>query len=170
MTGSEAPYPLTQINQVALVVRDLDAAVREYWERFQIGPWRIMTFGPDTVRELYYRGEPARFKLRAAFAMCGGLQLELIESVAGPNIYEEFLSAHGEGMHHVGIWVPDLQAGIAELERRGYVLIQAGFGTGLKGDGGFAYFETEAPLKLTLELIEVPKERPAPVAVYPPEG
>lgn len=102
--------------------------------------------------------------------MCGGLQLEVIESLEGPNLYEEFLASHGEGIHHVGVWVPDLRAGIGELEARGYVLIQAGFGTATRGDGGFAYFETDGPLKTTLELIEVPKERPAADAVYPPEA
>lgn len=164
------PFPLARVDQVALVVRDLDAAVREYWERFQIGPWRIMTFSPETVRELYYRGEPASFALRAAFAMCGDVQLELIESLAGPNIYEEFLAAHGEGVHHIAMRVPDIRAGIAELQARGYVLTQHGLGTGTRGDGGFAYFETEGPIKTTLELIEVPADRRPPDSVYPPEA
>src|SRR5919206_60148 len=77
--------------------RALDAAVRGYWERLGIGPWTIVTFGPDTVRELYYRGHPATIRMRAAFAMTENVQLEIIESLDGPNIYDEFLEAHGEG-------------------------------------------------------------------------
>ena len=34
------PFPLAKVDQVALVVRDLDAAVREYWERLGIGTRR----------------------------------------------------------------------------------------------------------------------------------
>ena len=56
------PFPLRKVDQVALVVRDLDAAVREYWERLGVGPWSIVTFGPDTVRELYYRGRPSTLR------------------------------------------------------------------------------------------------------------
>jgi catechol 2,3-dioxygenase-like lactoylglutathione lyase family enzyme len=163
------PFPLGKVDQIALVVRNLDAAVREYWERLDIGPWTIVTFGPDTVRELYYRGRPAAMRMRAAFAMTDNVQLEIIESLEGPNIYEEFLAAHGEGVHHLGIRVPDLRAAVAEMEARGYVVIQAGYGTGTSGEGGFAYFETDGPLGTLLEFIEIPRQRTASATLYPPE-
>jgi methylmalonyl-CoA/ethylmalonyl-CoA epimerase len=163
------PFPLGKIDQVALVVRDLDAAVREYWERLGIGPWTIVTFGPGTVRELFYRGSPAAFRMRAAFAMTDNVQLEIIESLDGPNIYEEFLAAHGEGMHHMGIRVTDLRAAVTEMEARGYVVIQAGYGTGTSGEGGFAYFETDASLGTLIEFIELPRQRIATASQYPPE-
>ena len=156
-----------KIDQVALVVRDLDRTVREYWERLGVGPWTIVTFGPETVRELYYRGRPSTFRMRAAFAMTDNIQLEIIESLDGPNIYEEFLAAHGEGMHHLGVRVPDLRASIAEMESRGYVVIQAGYGTGTEGEGGFAYFETDGPLGTLIEFIELPRQRIATASVYP---
>ena len=81
---SAAPYPVTKINQVTMVVRDLDAAVRDYWERLRIGPWRIMTFKPPDVRDMTYRGKRQDYRMRIALAMCGDVQLELIESPEGP--------------------------------------------------------------------------------------
>jgi len=164
------PFPLAKVDQVALVVRDLDTAVRAYWERLGVGPWTIVTFGPETVRELEYRGQPSSFSMRAAFAMTENVQLEIIESLTGPNIYEEFLEAHGEGMHHLGIRVPDLRAAVAEMEAQGYKVIQAGYGTGTSGEGGFAYFETDGPLGTLIEFIELPRQRAASATVYPPEG
>jgi catechol 2,3-dioxygenase-like lactoylglutathione lyase family enzyme len=158
---------LSRVDQVALVVRDLDATVREYWERLGIGPWTIVTFGPETVRELVYRGSPASFRMRAAFAMTENVQLEVIESLDGPNIYEEFLASHGEGVHHLGVRVPDVRAAVVEMESRGYVVIQAGYGTGTEGEGGFAYFETDGPLGTLVELIELPRQRTAPATLYP---
>ena len=92
--------------------------------------------------------------------------LELIQSLAGPNIYENFLTAHGEGMHHVGIWVDDLDAAVKELQARGYAMIQSGR-MGVHGDGGFAYFETEGPLATTIELNRTPNQCKPPAAVYP---
>ena len=162
------PFSFPKINQVAMVVRDLDTAMRNYWERFGIGPWRILEFGPETVRELTYHGKAQPYAMRIALAMHGDLQLELIESVKGPNIYEDFLREHGEGVHHFGIVVPDVRAAIKDMEARGYTMIQSGLGTGAQGDGGYAYFETEGLIASTIELIELPKERVAPARVYPP--
>ena len=167
-TSPNLPFPLQKIDQVALVVRDLDAAVRHYWEQLGIGPWTIVTFGPETVRELEYRGKPATMRMRAAFALTENVQLEIIESLDGPNIYDEFLEAHGEGVHHFGIRVPDLRAAVAEMEARGYVVIQAGYGTGTEGEGGFAYFETDGPLGTLIEFSELPRQRTATATTYPP--
>jgi len=168
--GQAGPFPIAKINQVAMVVRDLEAAVRSYWEQFGIGPWRIIEFNAETVREMTYRGKTQPYAMRIALAMQGDLQLELIESLQGPNIYEDFLRDHGEGMHHFGIVVPDVRAAMQDMEARGYTMIQSGLGTGVQGDGGYAYFETERQIATTIELIELPKERVAPARIYPADA
>jgi hypothetical protein len=159
-----------RVDQVALVVRDLDAVIRQYWQRLGIGPWTIVTFGPETVRELYLRGRPAAFRMRAAFAMTDNIQLEIIESLDGPNIYEEFLATHGEGMHHLGVRVANLREAVADMEARGHVVVQAGYGTGTSGEGGFAYFETDAAFGTVIEFIELPRQRTATATMYPLEA
>jgi methylmalonyl-CoA/ethylmalonyl-CoA epimerase len=165
---THSPFLITRIDQVAMVVRDLDWVVRAYWEQFKIGPWRIYTFGPPLLKEMTYRGRAQTYRMRLGLAMCDNVQLEIIQSLDGPNIYEDFLAEHGEGVHHVAVVVPDLAAAAAQLEARGYPMIQSGRGYGKSGDGAFAYFETAGPFGTTLELIERPKERIAPEAVYPP--
>ncbi|NLJ48422.1 MAG: VOC family protein, partial [Candidatus Atribacteria bacterium] len=45
--------------QVAHVVKDLDAAMKYFWENFHIGPWDIYTFGPPDVRDSMVRGKPS---------------------------------------------------------------------------------------------------------------
>ena len=45
--------------QVAMVVRDMDAAMKRHWEVFKIGPWDIYTFDPSKVQDYTYRGKPA---------------------------------------------------------------------------------------------------------------
>jgi 4-hydroxyphenylpyruvate dioxygenase-like putative hemolysin len=168
MTIPAEPLPVARIDQVALVVRDLEATLRAYWERHRIGPWAIRTFDRTTVRALTYRGQPADYAMRVAFARCGEVQLELIQSLRGPNIYEEFLDRHGAGLHHVGIFVPELAAAVAAMSRRGMAVIQGGTGTGLDGDGGFAYFDLTTPLATIVEFIELPRTRIPPEATYPP--
>lgn len=160
--------PLRQINQVALVVRDLDAAMRRYWETFGIGPWKVYTYGPPLVREMTYRGKPQEYRMRLALAQVGSPVLELIQPLSGDNIYVEHLDRKGEGLHHVGVFVPSFDEAVAEAQRQGFSVLQSGRGYGRHGDGGFAYLDTEALLGMIVELIEVPRERVAPEAEFPP--
>ncbi len=39
------------IRQVALVVRDLDAAVRHWWDVLGVGPWTVYTLAPPRLRD-----------------------------------------------------------------------------------------------------------------------
>jgi len=159
--------PLTEINQVALVVRDLDAAMKRYWEQLSVGPWKVYTYGPPLVREMTYRGKRQDYRMRLALAQTGSTMLELIQPLSDQNIYVEHLERKGEGLHHLGIFVPSLDQAILEARQKGYTVLQSGRGYGRFGDGGYAYFDTEAQFGVILELIEVPKERVPPEAEFP---
>jgi methylmalonyl-CoA/ethylmalonyl-CoA epimerase len=154
-----------QVGQIGLVVRDLERSLERYSSLWGVGPWKLFTYGPGTVPTLTYRGRPGLYSMRIALA-AEGPQLELIEPLTGPNIYEEWLDAHGEGVHHLGVMVPSLDEGSRSLEDAGYALIQSGAGYGLDGDGGYAYFDTEAEFGVYLELIEVPARRREPEAIW----
>jgi len=160
--------PVTQINQIALVVRDLDAAMRQYWELLGVGPWRVYTYGPPLVREMTYRGKAEEYRMRLALAQVGALVVELIQPLSDNNIYVEHLDRKGEGLHHVGVFVPSFDRAVADAQRQGFSVLQSGRGYGRLGDGGFAYLDTEATLGVILELIEVPRERVPPEAEFPP--
>jgi hypothetical protein len=156
-----------KIGQVAFVVRDLEAKMHVFWSDFGIGPWNIYTFGPPRVQDMTYRGQRQDFRMRVAFAMCGDTQIELVQSVAGPNLYEEFLDQCGEGVQHLGIHVTDMDAATAHMHALGYEVIQSGRGYGVQGDGAFAYFATADRLATLIELIQLPRERYPPEATYP---
>ena len=160
-------FPLTQINQIALVVRDLDAALRRYWETLGVGPWKVYTYGSPLVREMTYRGRPHEYRMRLALAQVGPLVIELLQPLSGDNIYVEHLDSKGEGLHHVGIFVPSFDQAVAQAQQQGFSVLQSGRGYGRWGDGGFAYLDTEAMFGVILELIEVPRERVPPEAEFP---
>ena len=61
----------TETMQVALVVRDLEAALRTYVHEYGIGPWAIYEFNPETVEDMVKDGEPAEYAFRLALAMVG---------------------------------------------------------------------------------------------------
>jgi methylmalonyl-CoA/ethylmalonyl-CoA epimerase len=160
-------FPIGQLDQVGIVVRDLEAAMRAYHDLLGVGPWRVYTYGPGLVKDMTYRGRRQDYTMRIALTTLGSWIVELVESIEGPNIYEEFLERHGEGLHHVMTIVDDFDAAVARLQSLGYELIQSGRGFGRTGDGGFAYFDTTAELGIILEVVSIPKERVDPELVYP---
>lgn len=154
------------VGQVGIIVRDLDSALERYTQEWGIGPWRCWTYGPATVPELGYRGRPGEYEMR--IALCGSKpQIELIEPVRGPSIYHEWLDEHGEGLHHLGVYVPSLGEALEEMAGAGHQPVQWGRGYGAEGDGGYAYFDVRLLLGLHLELLELPRRRVEAERVYP---
>src|SRR4051794_11805031 len=43
--------------QVAMVVRDMDQAMKRHWDVFNIGPWDIYEFNASKVENYVYRGK-----------------------------------------------------------------------------------------------------------------
>lgn len=163
----ESAPGMVAVNQVAVVVRDIDAAMRHYVEDLGIGPWNVYTYGPERLHTMTFRGEDTSYVMILALAFVGDTMYELIEQVEGPTTYQEFQDAHGEGLHHLGYYVPDIDAEIERMANLGYPLLQSGRGFGVDGDGAFAYFETEPGFGCIIEAIELPRTMPEPERVYP---
>jgi catechol 2,3-dioxygenase-like lactoylglutathione lyase family enzyme len=164
------PFLKNGVAQIAILVEDLDKAVENYWQVFGIGPWHFYTYQKPLVREMTYYGEPANYRMRIALSYFGPMRIELIQMLedSGPNIYQDFVAAHGFGPHHYGLLVEDMAAAIAQAEAAGYRVIQDGSGFGPDGDGHFAYLDTETDFGAIFELIERPKRRHPPEKIYPP--
>ena len=154
------------IRQVCLVVRDLDRAMAT-WMALGIGPWQVHDLGPNWISDMVFRGNPQFTACRFALANSGELSFELIEPGDEPNVYTEHLEAHGEGLHHLGYFVADIQAAIAEMEALGYEVVQSGRALGVAGDGAYAYFDTVENLGCMLEAIQPPRELPKPIRWFP---
>lgn len=145
------------IDQLCFLVEDLETAIQA-WSPVYGDEWRIYTYHSGNVNNLTYRGGPGQFVLRLALAGSSP-QIELIQPLEGPSIYHDWIEEHGYGFHHLGFFVPDVAASIAEFEAAGIPNIQSGNGYGLDGDGGFAYFDLEGTHQHVLEAIEVPARR-----------
>ncbi|HEU4745404.1 MAG TPA: VOC family protein [Anaerolineales bacterium] len=167
----QSPHPLpflqNGIAQVAILVKDLDKTVENYWTLFGIGPWHFYTYGQPLVKEMSYHGEPADYKMRIALSYIGPLRIELIEATEGDSIYADFIKEHGYGVHHFGLLVEEMNEELAKASAAGLPMIQDGSGFGLDGDGHYAYLDTEELLGVTLELIQRPKARVAPEKIFP---
>lgn len=153
------------VGQVGIVVRDVGEAVERYLKLWGPRRWVQYTYGPELLRAQTFRGAATPFSIRLALSG-EGPQVELIQPVDGPGTHAEWLERHGEGIHHLGFYVPSIEETIATMTAAGTPPIQTGLGTGPDGDGGFAYFDATSELGILVEAIEVPGRRRTPERVW----
>ena len=136
------------IDQVAYVVRDLDAALPRYIALY--GPFEV---ADSPLTDCTIRGRSADCRLKLAVNRSGPIEIELIEVLEGETTHSEHLASHGEGLHHLRFRVGALDAKLAELEAAGYeTVMYKRFAPGLT----FAYVETPDALgRSVIELLEM---------------
>lgn len=88
--------------QIGIIVRNVDAAVKAYEEKYGFGPWKIETLSnriPPFI-EMTLNGEYEDFEIKTAFCNCFGMEFELIEPISD-SVYKTWLKEHGPGIHHL---------------------------------------------------------------------
>ena len=158
---------LGRIGQLGIVVRDIKASMEHYWGILGIGPWKVYTNGPPPLRNVTCYGRPASYRVRVALAQSESVVVELIQYLEGDSIHRDFLAAHGEGVEHVGVYVPNLDEPLARLQSQGLTVLQSADGLGSSGDGRYVYLDTRSTLGTILELIQAPSQRAEPEFTYP---
>src|SRR5688572_5272981 len=129
MAPRHSPFSGHAPQQIGVLVRDLHASVRAYREVMGIGSWAGYTYSPANLRDQRYHGKAARYSMMIALSTVEP-QVELIQPLAGPSIYHDWMAEHGEGLHHVAYVVSSMDDGIDEMRELGYPLIQYGAGYG----------------------------------------
>jgi len=155
----------TKVVHVAMVVSDVEASVRRYWNDLGIGPWKLYTLDPSNTSNMTFHGKPVQHSFRAALADIGDMGWELIQPLDDRSVYAEHLSKHGEGLHHVAFDVKDFGQVTRELESKGYENVQSGSPWGIET---YVYFNLNRGLACTAELNS--KETgpmPPPDSTYP---
>ena len=152
-----------KIVQIAIVVKNIDKAMENYWKIWSIGPWGVHTFIPGVIKDFTVNGKLVEdFEFILAVTKIGEIQLELIQPVKGPNVYWDFLE--GEGIHHIkekvdSIKIPKV---LQDYEEKGIKVIQSG-----KFDQDvFYYLDTKPTLGFLLEIGNDGKVR-EPERYYP---
>lgn len=142
---------LGPVMQVGIVVRDAEAAVRAWTERFKLGPAKIVDWPPpgsNLEETRTYHGQPGNFRMRLAFLETASVQLEFIEPLEGNNIYSDWLEEHGEGLHHLLFHVTDPEMVAVGIDAP---VMQSG-GSTLNPGAIWRYLDTQAMLGCIVEL------------------
>ena len=95
----------TRINHIAVVVKDLEAAVATYQHNFDL--------------QKAGGGEVPGLGIHNAFLQIGGARIELVTPTSATGPVAEFLEQRGEGMYLLSLEVEDLDEAVAYLEAAG---------------------------------------------------
>jgi methylmalonyl-CoA/ethylmalonyl-CoA epimerase len=140
---------LTRFDQIGVAVRNVDAAARFMQTSFGI---ECLTLEMPRAHASL-RGREVEFVARIGIAKVGELDLELMEILEGEHIVKEFLDRNGPGLHHLGIYVDDLQAALEPWRKAGGKVVQE---TSHPDGIGTVYLDTETDLgNLYIELIKL---------------
>ena len=143
---------LPDVSQIGIVVRDLEKTIKYYKEVLGLGPF----VKPYIIyKEKYYYGKPVNSEWIMGFCSLGSVELEMIQPITGPTIYHDFLQEKGEGIHHLGFDVRDIEKKLALCKEMGIKIIQSGKGATSR----FEYLDTEAIGGVIFELIQRKKRR-----------
>lgn len=97
------------LDHVAIVVKDLDAAIAHYRDALGL-----------TLHEIE---EVAEQKVKTAIFGHGLGRIELISPTTQDSGVAKYLEKRGEGLHHICIEVDDIEAALAALKAKGAPLI-----------------------------------------------
>ena len=143
-----------KFHHVAVIVKDMNQAI-EHYKSLGIGPFPtfIGPSGPTPLTEKMVNGKPVDYSidLRHADSGVGDLCFELIEPLEGETPVKEFLGEKGEGIHHIGFTVDDIDRETTKMAEKGYKVTQSGVTPGAR----WAYFDTDALGGVVIELIQL---------------
>jgi len=141
-----------KVEQLAIVVRNLDAAAEAYCKLLGVENPPVIQSGPSELTQVVFEGKPTEADSKYMFINTPILQLELIEPGDSPSTWKKHLETNGEGVHHISFVVNDMEEKVKLLEDMGYPVIQRG--NFWNGKGRYAYMDTTSTYKVIIELLE----------------
>lgn len=158
-------FALGKPDQIGVLVENLDHTLNEVVPQDTARRWLRYRYDKTFMTEFNYRCTPSDSSFDVAFDD-GPVQMEFIQHMSGENIYSEWISEQGYGVHHLGWRVRDLTEVRRKMQHFGCSPVQDGRGYGLEGDGAFVYYECAA-IPFLLEFIELPRVRKPGLKVLP---
>jgi len=130
----------TRVHHVAIVVRNMDAALATYRDQLRLPLDVLLPIEGDGVR--------------IAFLPVGESNIELVEPTDSSTGVARFLETRGEGFHHVCLEVDDVAAELDRLAANGLELIDRAPRRG--AEGPVAFIHPRSCHGVLVELIEAP--------------
>lgn len=92
-------------------------------------------------------------QVRVVMVPVGEARLELLEPTSENSVIAKFIAKRGEGLHHVSLRVPDLNAAVASLKKDGVRLVSEDIKIGAGGHR-YVFVHPSSTGGVLLELVE----------------
>lgn len=109
---------MAEIDHIGIAVKSL-ASAKAIYEKLGLEVSPEETVEPEQVR--------------LVMVPVGDSRLELLEATSADSTIAKFIAKRGEGLHHVCLKVPDLQAAVQRLKKDGVRLVSDEIKTGAGG-------------------------------------
>jgi methylmalonyl-CoA/ethylmalonyl-CoA epimerase len=137
--GTSTGGLFTEVDHVAIAVRDLEAAVAFYED----------TFGASVV----HRERIERDKVEEALVQVADSYIQLVMPIGEGSPVAKFLDQRGEGLHHVGFRVADCGAALEQAKAAGVRAIDDAPRPGSRGTT-VAFLHPKSAFGTMIELVE----------------
>ena len=139
-----------KLHHVGVVVSDIEKSIA-YLESMGAGPFRARD--GSRCATVSFKGElhgkPAEWKTKISNGALGDVLLELLQPVEGDQALKESLDATGEGLHHLGFIVEDIDAAIERGVKDG---LRVWTSSRQANKPSFAYFLPDGVVKIAVEI------------------
>jgi catechol 2,3-dioxygenase-like lactoylglutathione lyase family enzyme len=143
---------LQRVAQVAVVCKDVEACSRRWASLLGLpAPTSFDTTKVGHEVGMTYRGKPSNARVKMAFIKAANTQLEFLQPVGAGSAWQEGLDKKGEGVHHLGFEVQDLEKTIAAFQKEGIAILQRGRYD--SNDGTYVYLDSWEKLGVIVELL-----------------
>jgi methylmalonyl-CoA epimerase len=128
-----------RIDHIGIAVQSLEEALQFYRDAAGLESKQIVTVPQE--------------KVRVAMLPAGEPRIELLEATAEDSPIARYLAKRGEGLHHIALKVPDLEAAVQRLKAAGSQLVTEKIQTGAEGYR-YVFVHPKSAHGVLLELIE----------------
>jgi methylmalonyl-CoA epimerase len=99
---------IKRIDHVAIAVKDVEQAIKQY-----VGLLNAVHVRTETLVE-------KAGVVKVAYMQIGENILSLVQSIEPEGFINQHIEKHGEGMHHMGLEVDNLEEFVQQVEEHGY--------------------------------------------------
>lgn len=142
------------LTQVGFIVKDIELTKKKFAEFLGAEVPPTVNGGDYATTGTTVEGKPAPDAncLMAFFDVGEHTQIELIQPNGVKSTWQDFLDAHGEGMHHLAFNIKGTEEKIISCENFGMKVVQRGkYGD---ASGQYTYLDATKDLKCIVELLE----------------
>jgi methylmalonyl-CoA/ethylmalonyl-CoA epimerase len=143
LNGVTHQFKIKAIDHISYAVKDIDKTVESWSRLYGIGPWTFKENGGIDAK-----GRP--WRIRMAFTHVGPLEIELVQCIEGRIFQSRFLDVWGEGVHHIGCYVDNVDEQVKRLASQGVKLF-------VHDPGRFAYLDAGGAGGAIFELMQKPQ-------------